>query len=118
MNSNTAMHTFAYVNYKATTTNYEYVGISVTVPSGYVYLVYFIAGYSTGAPTGIAICNSSTTCSAATVIYEHLPTSPLYGRNTPAYFLSAGTYYMWAKRASVPSSENGHAAYGIILHQP
>ena len=118
MSSNTAVHTFASVAYQATTTNYEYVGAYVTVPSGYVYLCWFQAGYSTGAPSGIAICNSNNTCNASTIIYEQIPQSPLWGRSTPAYFLTAGTYYLWAKRATVPSGTNPHNIWGIILHQP
>jgi len=34
---------------------------------------------------------------------------------SPIYMLGSGTYYMWAKRASVPSGANLHYVHALQL---
>lgn len=115
MSVNLAHQTLASGSYKASTTNYEYTGVHFTLPSGSTYLIRAAAAYNNGAPIGVAICNSSTTCSASTVIYVHETTTALPCGGTPVYLMVAGTYYLWVKRATVPTGANDHYIYGVRL---
>jgi len=112
--SNLALHTLANVNYRASTADLEYVNTSFTVPAGALYLVFLFAGYSSAAPMEIALTTSTATPSAANCVYKG-DTSGMQGRS-PAILLTQGTFYMWVKRASVPTADNTHWVYGAILN--
>lgn len=110
-----AFRLLASKDYKATSTNYEYI-TSFTIPTGCTYLVRGTAVYTAGAPIGVAFCNSSSACSASTIIYLHETTTSLPSGNTPTFIFINGTYYMWVKRASVPGSNNSHYVYGCRIY--
>ena len=116
-NANLAMRQLASSSYKASSTNYEYVNVTFTVPTGCTYLVWLTAVYTSGAPIGIALTtNSNAPSSANTVGFWEWSSSFTAGK-TPVMMLVQGTYYMWAKRATVPTSANNHFAYGVKLYE-
>lgn len=116
MSNNLKMRTLASSSYKATSTNYEYVNVSFTVPTGCTYLVWAMAVYTSGAPTGIIITTSNSTPSAANTVHKFEWDSSNAVGKTPTMMLVAGTYYMWAKRATTPGAANNHFVYGVLLH--
>ena len=98
--------------YQAITTGWEYVGASFTVPSGHIYLVMLTAGWTTGKPIGLGINSSSSLGSVGVPDYGFVENSSYAGR-TPLLFLSQGTYFLFCKRATVPTGNNNHSAYAI-----
>jgi len=118
LRNNLAMRQIASSSYKATSTNYEYVNVTFTVPTGCTYLVWMMAVYSSGGPVGIILTNSTAAPSAANTVHKFEWESTNAVGKSPALMLVAGTYYMWVKRASVPSSANNHYVYGVTLYAP
>ena len=103
--------------YKATSTNFEDVGINYTIPSGKWALAKFEAWWSSGAPVGIKITNSSATPGGGNTLYYHEVTQGSdSSRGTPVLLLNGGyTYHMWVKRQSIPSTANNHVVYATPL---
>ena len=116
MTNNLTHQTFATSSYKATSTNYEYVNLTFTIPTSCCYLVWLWAYYTSGAPIGIILTTTNATPSAANTSHKFEWDSSNAVGKTPALILIGGTYYMWVKRATVPGSANTHAAYGVKLH--
>lgn len=86
--------------FKATAANtWQYTGKSFTVPSGYLYLANIYLGFSSGNPTGMGIH----TASSGTPRWRQEATGI---QQSPTWTLGAGTYYIFERRASVPSTAN------------
>ena len=105
-------------SYHHTTTSWENTGVSFTIPTGHKYLVYVYQSYATGRPMGLAVStNNLTTLAAGTGTNFIGEISDLSYYHTPAIFLTAGTYYIYTKRAAVAGSGNTNTynVYGIDL---
>lgn len=111
--------TFASGSFKGTVANdWEYTGTTLTVPSGHIYLVYMVPGFSTGKPIGAGLHTSDTipTAYGAPIFRaESENASDAIGR-TPLFVLGSGTYYYFEKRASVPTGSNSHLIAGYDLY--
>lgn len=93
------------ISFKATAANtWQYTGLSFTIPSGHQYLVRPYIGWNSGKPTGVGFETSTSmgTNVPPTYIFENAN-----GFSTPPVFLlPAGTFYLFEKRASVPTVAN------------
>lgn len=92
------------------TTGWVYLGTNITIPDGYVAILYAQRGYHTGKPNGVCISTSST--DMANVIRAiNQPTDAEYNSHIVhvAMLAGAGTYYLWSKGAIGISSEFIHA---------
>jgi len=100
-------------NYKVSSTAWSYCNLSFTVPVGHIYLASGYAGWSSGKPVGVGIHTASTLGN------EGYPRYSVYDANgmmqTPYYVLPNGTYYLFEKRATVPSANNYHAIFVLDL---
>lgn len=110
--------TFASGSFKGTVANaWEYTGTTLTVPSGHIYLVYMVPGFSTGRPLGAGLHTSNTIAASVGAPYyraESVNTSDATSR-TPLFLLGPGTYYYFEKRATVPTAANSHTIGGFDL---
>lgn len=89
--------------YKATTANtWEYTGKSFTVPSGHMYLVKLQLGWASGKPIGVGVHTSTNVSGFPS--WHFADSEGVY--NAPVFLLYAGTYYLFEKRATVPSLTN------------
>ena len=109
-----AITIFSGHNYKATSTNWEYIGKSFTVPNDSVYLVRLNCGWQSGKPIGLGIHTANALDSAGYPNMANYENSSGVS-NTPTFLLYPATYYVFAKRASIPSSANVHAAYAVQI---
>lgn len=105
----TVVNTKAYQGTKSNA--WEYVGASFTVPSGHYYLVVAIQGYASGRPIGIGL-GTATDQNPPIYIATSSSTSETLYRGT---FLLTGnsTYYLFTKRATVPTQTNNYNVYAI-----
>ena len=86
---------------KATTANaWEYTGKSITIPSGKRAIVQGYLQWASGKPIGFGLDGSST-ASTPYRCYESGLT--VY---SCSFILGSGTYYIYEKRSTVPSSNN------------
>ena len=104
--------------YQATAANaWQYTGLSVTVPSGHNYLVEMIPGYSTGRPIGIGLNDAQTISNAHNApMYrvEAIRSGESIVR-TPYFLLTPGTWYLFDKRESTPTTKNTFVVRGYDL---
>ena len=104
--------------FQATAANtWQYTGLSITVPSGHNYIVEMLPGYSTGRPIGIGLNDSQTISGAHNApIYraEALRTGESVVRS-PFFLLTPGTWYLFDKRESVPTTKNSFVVRGYDL---
>lgn len=92
-------------NYKNTTANaWEYVGLSITVPTGHRYLVRCTQGWNSGKPIGMALH----TATSGMLTYTHESANDAV-MGTPMYMLDSGTWYLFTKRATVATAANIYA---------
>ena len=95
--------------YTGTTSNaWEYVGKSITVASGHVAIVTCVQNYSSGRPMGIGL---GTNASANPPLYFAQHATESVYRAT--FMLTAGTWYLYTKRATVPSAANSYHIYKL-----
>ena len=101
--------------YKGTKSNaWEYVGASFTVPNNHLYLVVCIQDYASGRPIGIGL-GTATDQSPPIYIATSSSTSETLYRAT--FLLTANqTYYVFTKRATVPTATNNYTVYAIDLN--
>lgn len=100
--------------FKATTTSWEYIGKTITVPTGHIYLVLLMVGWASGRPIGIGLNAASTIGAPGFPERGYIEnTNGVYW--SPTFFLTAGTYYVFCKRATVPTANNPHHAYAIDI---
>lgn len=93
------------VDYQNATANaWEYVGLSVTVPTGHRYLVRCTQGWNSGKPLGMAL--HSATSGHLTYTHESANDAVM---GTPTYMLDSGTWYLFTKRATVATAANVYA---------
>ncbi len=89
-------------NYKNTTANaWEYVGISIIVPTGHRYLVRCTQGWNSGKPLGLGL--HTATSGILTFTHESANDAVM---GTPMYMIDSGTWYLFTKRGSVATAEN------------
>ena len=107
---------FSAYDYKGTKSNeWEYIGKTFTVPSGHAYLVRFDQTYASGKPIGLGIHNANN-LSGATAIPRYGSVESSDGvQCSPLFYLTAGDYYMYTKRATVPTSANRYYCYAIDM---
>lgn len=88
--------------YQAQSLDWEYTGLSITVPNNHIYLVQGQTGWSSAEPIGLGICKSiSAEKRFAAVTKEN---SSFY---TPLCLLASGeTGYLMEKRVYVPNNSN------------
>ena len=91
-------------NFQATAANtWQCTGNTFVVPTNHYYIVKVRIGWSTGKPIGIGIDNSSVLDAAG---YPDANIENANGLYEATFFLSSGTYYIYEKRGSVPTSAN------------
>lgn len=101
--------------FKATSTSWQYIGKSFTIPNGEAWLVFMTCGFNSGRPIGGGF-NSSTTLQTALGIPDRGYFEDSNGvTRTPMLYLSTGTYYCFCKRASTPANNNNHSVYAIKI---
>jgi hypothetical protein len=85
------------------TLEWEYTGISLTIPNNHVYLVWGNAGWGETTPKGVALSSSNqyTWFNTVTEI-----TSGILVYYTPPLIRSSGTVYLWEKRAGQGTNRN------------
>ena len=98
------LHYITLGNYQNSTTDWEYTGLTVTVPAGHFYVGLLITGYSAGKPIGVGI-HSATTLSGNIPSQSNTDSNGVY--SCPV-LITPGTWYVFTKRATVPSTTNGH----------
>lgn len=101
--------------YKGTAANtWQYIGKSFTVPAGHAYLVFLTAAWNTGRPTGIGLNSTNGTISTSPDL-GYVENDNGLANRTPMLYVSNGTYYVYCKRATVPTTTNNHSAYAIDI---
>lgn len=108
-------------SFKGTVANaWEYIGASFTVPAGHIYVVQLQTNFASGKPLGIGL-NSSTSISSAYGFPDLTCCESANGCNRGTAVLSGGTngmtYYVFCKRAAVPSTANIHTVAGLDIYQ-
>lgn len=109
----TAFSSYAYQGTKSN--EWEYIGKSITVPSGHRYLLRLEQGWASGKPIGLGVHHTNDLSGANAI--------PRYGSiesadgvlSTPAFLLAPATYYVYTKRATVPSQANNYFCYFIDI---
>lgn len=93
------------ISYKATAANtWEYTKLSFTIPSGHQRLVRPWVGWNSGKPTGVGFETSTSMGTKGFPTYNFENANGFY--TPPVFLLPAGTFYLFEKRASVPTSAN------------
>lgn len=93
------------VSFKGTAANtWQYNGVSFTIPSGHLYLVRPTLSWNTGKPIGVGFDSSSAVGSSGFPAYNFENANGFYV--PPVFMLYTGTYYMFEKRASTPTTAN------------
>ena len=104
----TTLKDYGSVNYQATSTNFEYTGLSFTIPAGKGAFVIVYSTWSNNKPVGISINTSSTNINLSRACIDNGSTlAP-----SLTTILGAGTYYVWDKRISVPTETNPISVFG------
>lgn len=103
------LKTYGSVNYQATSINYEYTGLTFTIPTGKTAIVNVNSLYVSGKPTGIIIAISSTNYNSNVTALENAT----IGVQGLMAMLTSGTYYIWDRRASIPSATNPITVKGL-----
>lgn len=112
INSSLTAQTLASTNYKATSGNFEYTGLSYTCPTGKTAIVFGQTSYANTRPIGLALSASN---SALNAVCE---TSNVgnYVLRTPALMITSGeTVYLWDKRDGAASGNNPFYIKGIVI---
>lgn len=100
-------------NYKATTTNWEYTGVSFTLPTlGYYAL--FASCYEGAA--GLALSSSNSLNSIFTKI-ESIPGISSSVWRTPVGIVAGATVYLYVKKRSVPSTATEYVIGGYAINK-
>lgn len=86
------------VTYTNSGTDWEYIGLTFTVPANHIYVVRVNSGWSTGRPTGLGVHSSASLGSLANPASCQLVAGAWL---SPAWIFVAGTYYVFVKRESV-----------------
>lgn len=104
-------------SYKNTTTGWEYVGITFTVPSGYLYLAHIYAGWSSGSAgtTGVGFHHMNTLSGNYTNPRHSSTVST--AQDSPLFKLSSGTYYVFVKRGNA-NVTNTNYVYALKMPIP
>lgn len=93
------------VSFKGTAANtWQYNGVSFTIPSGHLYLVRPTLSWSTGKPIGVGFDSASSVGASGFPAYNFENANGFYV--PPVFMLYTGTYYMFEKRASTPTTAN------------
>lgn len=101
--------------FKNTTANaWQYTGKSFTIPDGYAAICYVLSNYASGACKGLGLSVAST-LPAAGAPELHQDTNSTHLNRTCAFYVPAGTYYVFSKRAAVSSSNNTYNVQGIQI---
>lgn len=108
---NKRLRTYTNINYgtyKATSTNWEYNGCSLSVPEGHTYIIMGRVSFTSGRPDGAAISLSNTylrVIAAANIGESSDPEK--YTSGTSAAIVTGGTtVYLWEKRGAIPTEVN------------
>lgn len=102
-------------SFKATAADtWQYNGGQFTVPSGHIYLVRPDLGWSSGKPVGVGL-NFSTTIGAPGFPYFNVENANGF-YNCPTFLCFPATYYMFEKRATVPTAANPYYINAIDIN--
>lgn len=82
---------------------WEYIGYSLTIPSGHIYLLTFSTLWTSGQPSGLGI-NASQTLSGNVPSYMK-EGDVIYDTGTVT-LLGGNTYYFFSKRSTLPTVVN------------
>lgn len=92
-------------SFKNTAANaWQYTNLSFTVPNGHFYSIRIGAGWNSGRPTGIGVNYGTTSLAGDIPAYSNENTNGVYSMS--ADMLGPGTYYIFDKRATVPTLDN------------
>lgn len=112
INSSLSAQTLTSTDYKATSSNFEYTGISYTCPIGKTAIVYGQTAYGHSRPIGLALSSSN---SALIALCETTNVGS-YVIRTPALMITGGeTVYLWDKRYDTPVGTNPFYIKGIVI---
>lgn len=101
-------------SFKGTKANeWEYIGKSITVPSGHVYFVRFQTNYASGRPLGVGVHSNSTGSGTGFYPYQGVAECSDGMNISPVFMLTPSTYYVYYKRATIPNTANTHHAYCV-----
>lgn len=91
--------------FKATAAKtWQYTGNSIVVPTDHVYVARINCGWSAGKPIGVGINAGSTTLNGNIPTITNEDTNGVW---SVAAYLTQGTWYVFDKRETVPSLNNG-----------
>ena len=113
-NINTALtaQTLTSTDYKATSSNFEYIGLSYTCPTGKTAIVYGQTAYANSRPIGLALSSSN----SALIALCETSNVGSYVIRTPALMITGGeTVYLWDKRYDTPVGNNPFYIKGIVI---
>lgn len=91
---------------------WEYIGLSITVPSGHTYILNVTCDWQIGKPLGLAIGTSSS--GTPDIRYESNGTDSVM--LTGAIFLQNGTYYVFAKRGAASQTQNNYTVTYLDIY--
>ena len=93
------------ISFKATAANtWQYTGLSFTIPSGHQYLTRVWEDWNSGKPIGVGFETSTAIGTKGFPTYNFENANGFY--TPPVFLLPAGTFYLFEKRATVPTSAN------------
>ena len=96
--------------HQSSSTDWEYTGLSITCPTGHVYIINAWTDWNSGAPKGLCLSDSisSRRVLCETFLdYQTCNGTNGYVRKTPAVIMWQGdTAAVWEKRETTPSAEN------------
>lgn len=100
--------------YAHTSTNWEYIGLSFTVPSGYVYLAGVSTGWNYGMPNGLGFGHSTSLVGNSAP--ERAIVHDSFVGQTPLYPLTPRTYYVFSKHTGASQGHTaGYYVFGFII---
>ena len=88
---------------------WEDTGLSFTVPNDHFYICHVVTNWQMGKPIGLGIALSGS------LIYRFNPNDGISVLDTPAYFLSAGTYSVYAMREAASATQNTYYLYYLDI---
>lgn len=101
--------------YKATATNvWEYIGTSITVPSGHMYIGKYDVGWNSGKPIGMGFHTSSSITSPYDAP-RYAVTNGSLAVYDGTFALNPGKWYAFEMRSNIPGSANPHTFYYIDI---
>lgn len=112
IDSSLSAQTLTSTDYKATSSNFEYVGLSYTCPTGKTAIIYGQTAYANSRPIGLALSSSN----SALIALCETSNVGSYVIRTPALMITGGeTVYLWNKRYDTPVGNNPFYIKGIVI---